>query len=398
MVKLFFGCSGWSYNEWVGPFYKDSKKSKLSAYSDVFRTAEINSTFYAYPKTGVVQGWVRYSPKEFVFSAKIPGQITHDKELEVEKELEHDLNHFFALMDPLSNVGKMGCFLVQLPPRLRFTPSKVEDFYALLPEKYRFAVEFRNRTWLNDKSIELLSKYNIAYTIIDEPLLPPDIHVTADFTYFRWHGHGKDPWYNYLYTEDELKEWIPKIKEVQENVDEVYGYFNNHYHGYAPENCLDVMEMLDIATPLQRQIRKRIKNYRRSPPKPPPEPKTLMDFIGEPSPEGEEKRKMIEGNTESLLRLFADEGRILRGRVIRDTELKALKAGKSRVSARIRDYNILIDRENRIIQHDCNDWQRRKVRKKFCKHIVKLLLTLPERESRAILRHISKDLAAWRFE
>ena len=398
MAELFFGCSGWSYNEWVGPFYKDAKKSKLSAYSDVFKTAEINSTFYAYPKAGLVQGWLRYSPKEFVFSAKIPGQITHDKELEVKKGLEDDLNHFFALMDPLSEAGKLGCFLIQLPPRLRFEPSKVEEFYALLPDKYKFAVEFRNKTWLNDRSIELLRKYSITYTIIDEPLLPPDIYITADFTYFRWHGHGKDPWYNYLYTESELKEWIPKIREVQESVGEVYGYFNNHYHGYAPENCLEILEMLGVATPSQKQTRERIKDYRSRPSKPPLTPKTLMDFIEKPSSELEAKMEGIKEDTESLLRLFADEGRILRGRVIRDSELKDIKAGKSRVSAKIRDYSILIDREDRIIQHDCNDWQRRKNQKKFCKHIVKLLLTLPERESRVILRNISKDLAGWRFE
>ncbi|MFX0088886.1 MAG: DUF72 domain-containing protein [Candidatus Hodarchaeota archaeon] len=397
MTELLFGCSGWSYNEWVGPFYKDSKKSKISAYSEVFKTTEINTTFYSYPKAGLVQGWLRYSPKEFVFSAKIPGQITHDKELEVEKDLEDDLDHFFALMDPLSRVGKLGCFLIQLPPRLRFVPSDVEDFYALLPDKYKFAVEFRNKTWLNDRSIELLSKYNIAYTIIDEPLLPPDIYITADFTYFRWHGHGKDPWYNYLYTEDELKEWIPKIRETYESVREVYGYFNNHFHGYAPENCLDILEMLGVATPFQRQTRERIKDYRRRPSKPSLTPKTLMDFIGE-SPELEGKMRKLEENTESLLRLFADEGRILRGRVIRDTELKNLKAGKSRVSAKIRDYNIVIDHDDKVIQHDCNDWQRRKSQKKFCKHIVKLLLTLPERESRNMLRNISKNLTDWRFE
>lgn len=397
MARLLFGCSGWSYNGWVGPFYMDPNESKLSAYSSVFKTAEINTTFYTYPKEGIVTGWLRFTPKDFVFSAKIPGQITHDKKLLVERGLEEDLKQFLQLMNPLAKVGKLGCYLIQLPPRMKFVPSKAEAFYAILPEKYRFAIEFRNQTWLSDESIKLLSKYNIAYTILDEPLLPPDIKLTANFTYFRWHGRGKDPWYDYLYTEDELKEWVPKIQEVQESVNEVYGYFNNHYHGYAPENCLDILDMLGIVTPSQKQTRERIKQYRKRPTKPPPTPKTLLDYMEEEPKEIQEKEE-IEENTETLLRLFADEGRILRGRVIKNTDLKDIKVEKQKIKAEIRNYKILIDQGEKIIQHDCDDWKRRKNQKKFCKHIVKLFLTLPEKKSEKILKSISQNLNEWRFE
>jgi uncharacterized protein YecE (DUF72 family) len=86
---------------------------------------------------------------------------------------------------------------------------------------------------LREETWELLEKYGVAYVNVDEPLLPPEVHVTADFTYFRWHGRGKQPWFDYRYSEQELDEWMPKVKETAGKVKKVYGYFNNHYHGYA---------------------------------------------------------------------------------------------------------------------------------------------------------------------
>ena len=77
MSKLRFGCSGWDYQEWVGPFYRAATPSKLAAYARVFDTAEINSTFYRAPVPGMVRGWVRYSPDGFVFAAKVPRTVTH---------------------------------------------------------------------------------------------------------------------------------------------------------------------------------------------------------------------------------------------------------------------------------------------------------------------------------
>ncbi len=397
MTQLLFGCSGWSYNEWTGPFYVNASKSKLSAYSTIFNTAEINSTFYAFPKKEIVIGWLRYSPENFIFCAKLPGQITHDKELLVSKGVEEDLNQFLQLMQPLAEGGKLGCLLVQLPPRLKFNSNKVEAFYAILPEQFHFAIEFRNKTWLSDKkSFELLKKYNLAYTIIDEPHLPPDVEITTDFAYFRWHGRGKKPWYNYHYSEAELKEWIPKIQEAQESVNVVYGYFNNHYHGYAPENCLDILDMLGVATQLQKETRERIKRFRTTPTKPRPKTTTLFDFI-EDAPKETVKKKRKE-TTESLLRLFADERRILNGRVMKSDELKDLKVEKQRISANIRDYIILIDEVEQLIRHDCGDWKRQKHQKKFCKHIVRLFLSLSKMKSKLLLKNISENLEVWTFE
>jgi uncharacterized protein YecE (DUF72 family) len=88
---------------------------------------------------------------------------------------------------------------------------------------------------------------------VDEPLLPPEVHLTADFAYFRWHGRGKAPWFDYKYSKQELDEWVPKVKETAAKAKKVYGYFNNHFHGYAPENCLYLIERLGLLSEEQKR-------------------------------------------------------------------------------------------------------------------------------------------------
>ena len=87
--NIFLGTCGWSYKEWEGNFYqKRSGQTKLRAYSRIFKTAEIDSTFYRNPSKGTVMGWLKYSPRDFVFTAKLPKIITHDKQLGVIKRLQ----------------------------------------------------------------------------------------------------------------------------------------------------------------------------------------------------------------------------------------------------------------------------------------------------------------------
>lgn len=261
MGNIMLGTSGWSYKEWVGPFYKRGEKRMLTAYTRVFRTAEINSTFYRYPSKGMAMGWLRYSPTDFVFVAKLPKQITHKKRLNLDQGVEADLARFCGLMEPLSLNGKLGCLLIQLPPSFDFDADRLEKFFQILPANIKFAVEFRHPSWICDETWRLLKEHGVAYTIVDEPLLPPEVQVTSEIAYFRWHGKGTRLWYNYQYTTDELEPWVPKVKEVANKAKTVYGYFNNHYHGYAVENCLQVLEMLGDLTPQQAEAKTTIDNY-----------------------------------------------------------------------------------------------------------------------------------------
>lgn len=257
MTELLIGTSGWSYNEWAGVFYPSSSTNKLSFYSKVFGTAEVDSTFYAYPSKGLVIGWARYSPDDFVFSVKLPRTMTHDKKLDLDKGVEPDLLKFLSLMKPLIASGKLGPVLVQLPPSYSYQSDfqKLKGFLSSIPEDVRFAVEFRHPSWLKEEVWSLLRDRNVANVIVDEPLLPPDTVVTADFAFIRWHGRGTRPWYNYRYTEAELKAWVPKVKEVTSRVKRTYGYFNNHFSGFAVENSLKLMGMLGVSTPQQDEVR-----------------------------------------------------------------------------------------------------------------------------------------------
>ena len=126
---------------------------------------------------------------------------------------------------------------------------------SCLDPTFKYAVEFRNPSWLRNETWKLLKDYEVAYTIVDEPLLPPEIHLTADFAYFRWHGRGEKIWFDYRYNSKELDIWVPKVLETAKNTKKVYGYFNNHYHGYAPENCLQLIEKLGLLTEEQKKAK-----------------------------------------------------------------------------------------------------------------------------------------------
>ena len=255
--NILLGTSGWSYKEWEEIFYQKGEKRKLRAYSQVFKTAEIDSTFYRYPSKGTVMGWLKYSPSEFVFTAKLPKLITHDKKLGLKGDVKSDLDSFLELMRPLQLGGKLVCLLVQLPPSYDYNPENLEAFFKLLDPVFKYAVEFRNLSWMRKETWELLKEYEVAYTNVDEPLLPSEVHLTADLAYFRWHGRGERPWFDYRYSKEELEPWIPKVEEAARSVKKVVGYFNNHFHGYAPENCLFLIDRLGLLSDAQKRAKEK---------------------------------------------------------------------------------------------------------------------------------------------
>ncbi len=387
--RLRFGTSGWDYDEWIGPFYRSASESKLAAYSRVFPTAEINSTFYRPPMPGMVRGWARYSPDGFVFAAKVPQTVTHDRRLDVEKGADGEAKAFTQLMAPLRDAGKLGPLLLQLPPSLRFQPPAVSRFLETLDASFLWAIEFRNRSWLRPEAFDLLKAHGVSYTIVDEPLLPPDVHLTAPVGYVRWHGHGADPWYDYRYTEAELQTWVPKVRQVAEQSSEVYGFFNNHYHGYAPENCLQVLEMLGPLTDEQLSAKRRLEAFRHGQTRVPPKGKTLTLEDFEP---GRVATKEIEARLAS----FADAARIERGRRIEPAEVEVSREGDE-IRARISDYVVIVDMVARTVTHDCEDWAKQIAAKRMCKHVVRFVLGLPAPEARRLLDDVAAHRDGWRF-
>ncbi len=391
MARLRFGTSGWSYEEWLGVFYKTAAESKLAAYAKVFDTAEIDSSFYRAPTKGMVIGWLRYSPEDFVFAAKVPQTVTHDRRLDVSKKADEDVRAFVELMDPLNDAGKLGPLLLQLPPSLRFDPEPVKAFFEVLPHRVKWAIEFRHPSWLVPEAYDLLKEHGVAYTVVDEPLLPPEVHVTAPFSYIRWHGRGKDPWYDYPYTESELREWVPKVQGIAEASDPVYGFFNNHYHGYAPEDCLQVLEMLGIATPAQKEMAEHIKDFREG------VTRVAGGKVRATTLDAFEEAPAMDTEVADALRGFMDQGRLERGARIPSDTVEVSDEGDE-VRARVGDYRVLIDFRGRTILHDCEDWSSRLIKREFCKHVAKVFLSMGREEAVERLGAIRAARAEWRFD
>ena len=334
----------------------------------------------------MVIGWDRYSPRNFVFNAKLPQTITHEKLADLGKPLEDELDKFASLMLPLNNSGKLGCLLIQLPPKYKYDPKHLEDFLTLLPNAFKYAIEFRHKSWMRDETWPILSKYNVAYTIVDEPLLPPEVHVTADFAYMRWHGQGQRPWYDYHYTEKQLADWLPKVKEVQESVKTTYGYFNNHFHGYAVENGLSILKMLDKLTPHQEEALRHARTHLKQATEKPV-------GLGEFTRGGEDRARLVD-----LLGNIMGETRLARSFTIPDDDVKIKEANAKVINGNVRDYVLKMDMQTKTILHDCGDWERAVETRQLCKHIGKVLLTIPEQTAIQWVSAIHEDLDDWKFE
>jgi uncharacterized protein YecE (DUF72 family) len=140
--KIYIGCSGWSYKDWVNIFYpKDlSPKECLSYYALFFNTVEINNTFYKFPTERVLQSWISQAPKGFKYSLKATHYITHTKRF---KDVKEPLSRLYGLSDILAE--KMGCFLFQFPKIMTFTLDTLENLIAQLDNAYQNIVEFRHQ-------------------------------------------------------------------------------------------------------------------------------------------------------------------------------------------------------------------------------------------------------------
>ncbi len=262
-LQYYIGCSGWWYKDWDERFYPTglSESKRLPFYSKYFNTTEVNVTFYRVPPRSTVESWVRRTPKNFIFSVKIPKEITHGTHMLYAERL---INKFLDTINPLQKHNKLGALLFQLPPdftKTRGTFQRLKDFIDKLPKTYEYSVEFRHKSWLSDEVFKLLEEYEIAYVIVDEPLLPPIVKVTADFAYIRFHGHGRKVWYYYNYTRQQLEKWCGIIrKEIEPSVSRLYIYFNNHFRAFAPKNAQEFIQLLGISRremglkPIQRSL------------------------------------------------------------------------------------------------------------------------------------------------
>jgi uncharacterized protein YecE (DUF72 family) len=260
-LTILFGTSGWSYQEWVGAFYPDNRVSKLPFYGKIFGSVEVDSSFYRPPSKSMIAGWSKVTGPEFKFSLKIPKSITHDRRL---AGAEKEILDFVQLVEPLDKAGKLGCLLIQLAPSFTFKEKKsLESFFGLLPRHLHFAAEFRHESWNRKETWDLLKEFNIANTITDSPVefLSKVVITATTHSYVRWHGHGKSVWYNYKYSDNELRPWLAKLNQIESQVPATYAYFNNHYGGNAPFNLLQLLDMRGGLTDVQRKAKARANRF-----------------------------------------------------------------------------------------------------------------------------------------
>lgn len=237
--KLYVGTSGWNYKHWKGNFYPEDLKQNewLKYYSGKLNSVEINNSFYRLPDIKTFNNWAKTTPANFIFSVKGSRYITHMKKL---KDPGQSSKKLFAHIKRLKT--KQGPVLFQLPPRWGFNKERFENFLSILPVKYRYSFEFREKSWWNDKVLELLKKHNYAFCIYELAGTLSPKEITADFVYIRLHGPGDK--YQGSYSNKELSGWAGAISSWRRNHKDIYIYFDNDDSGYAVNNALKLKDML----------------------------------------------------------------------------------------------------------------------------------------------------------
>jgi uncharacterized protein YecE (DUF72 family) len=252
MPSLYIGTSAFTAAGWEGSFYPPGTKPAdyLTYYATRFNTVEVDSTFYRAPSKATVQGWEKKTPPGFVFAAKVPRVITHEKVL---VDCEAEFKEFVQTMDLLGD--KFGPLLLQFGYFNKKTFVGVNDFLARLrpflkklPKDHKFAVEIRNKNWLVPQFVETLREHSVALALIDQSWMPRPAQwfekfdpITTDFTYVRWLGDRKGieeqtkTWDKVIVNRSsELVEWAEILGKVHKRKIQIFAYANNHYAGHGP--------------------------------------------------------------------------------------------------------------------------------------------------------------------
>ncbi len=293
-ATLLIGTSGYSFPDWVGPFYPPGiERSKmLDFYAREFPVVEVNATYYRIPPPATLRAMERKTPAGFEFVVKAHHDMTH------ERSLDPALYQAFArAVEPVQEAGKLHGLLAQFPYSFHRTPEHERFLAALkgrLPDVPLF-VEFRHRSWVEDGVWELLESEGLGYVSVDEPdlpgLVPPIARVTGPerIGYVRLHGRNKSNWwrnpergrpdrgkaaepvtaaefgplfaavappapgpsgassdrYDYLYSEAELNEWVGKIREMSTKAKKTFVFFNNCHVGQAATGAKLMRRLLE---------------------------------------------------------------------------------------------------------------------------------------------------------
>lgn len=245
--ELRIGCSGWSYQDWVGKFYPKNLRVNeyLSHYSSVFNCVEIDSSYYRIPSPYQVALWKNSTSPGFRFTAKFPKSITHVAKLEGVTAL---LNRFYMSIKELGE--KLGPLVVQLPPSIKYDNSreKMEAFLAELDPKTKHTIEFRHKSWFNSDLKQLLEKYGVGFCwSMNQYLTTPDTRTT-NFAYLRLVGDRTITKFGATQRDrsKEMKQWTGVLQAKEDELEEAYVFFNNHFAGFGPESVNEFRRLLGL--------------------------------------------------------------------------------------------------------------------------------------------------------
>lgn len=228
---IWIGTSGWTYAGWRGPFYPTEvpKKEWLSWYAEHFATTEVNGSFYRTPSLEAVHAWRKSTPAGFSFAWKASKFITHWKRLNPDT----CANSIDLMVTRLKTLGpKAGPVLFQLPPQFEADRERLAGFLRLLPSRYRYAFEFRHRSWYENGILDLLRDHDVSLCLSDHHQAPAPWRVTARHVYVR--GHGPGGRYKENYPDKTLRQWSRWIRQWRAQGKLVFVYFDNDQKSAAP--------------------------------------------------------------------------------------------------------------------------------------------------------------------
>jgi len=261
-TQLYIGPAGWSYPDWDGIVYPKRKPGRfdfLEYIASYFNLVEINNTFYRIPAPSMCSSWARRVDHHpgFQFTVKLFREFTHGSA----PASERDVTEFKRAVEPLQSNERLGAVLIQFPWSFRYSPANTRYVSELVEwlKPFRSAVEVRHAGWGSDEALAFFKDRGITMCGIDQPLigrsLPPNRSVSNGAgAYFRLHGRNKVEWfkrgtnrdqrYDYLYSEEELSEWVERVKEVGTQTNRIHVVLNNHFRGQAVANALAIASML----------------------------------------------------------------------------------------------------------------------------------------------------------
>lgn len=253
------GPAGWSYKDWEGIVYPPhkSKFDHLAYLADYFDTIEVNSSFYRTPPATHARSWVRrvaFNP-DFVFTAKLAQDFTHEKLFPSSEAVAL----YRTFLEPMHSDGKLGAVLAQFPWSFKESldsRTRLRKIFEAM-KGVPLVVEMRHGSFQTEDFLKFLRDHGVGFANIDQPIfgdsVRPSAVVTSEIAYVRFHGRNYEKWfeheeswerYDYLYSEKELDDWVPRIKSMSKESTNVFVVTNNHFRGQAIQNAGELKRKL----------------------------------------------------------------------------------------------------------------------------------------------------------